>query len=215
MKMRREIRMEYQAVRGSHFSNRDAKLIGPCLQRLGESHNDELTPELVVAEARRKTSPLHSYFEWDDAKAANLYRLKQAREILRSITVILVTHKGEKQEAEQPIRAWLSVKKDELEGEAGKVYLPVTVIQSREGLIEQVVEQAHRELVGWSERYRLYHALKPFKEKFHPILAAIEEIEGQVVEPDIPPATSGEPVRRRATREHKRPNRPIAPAKTT
>jgi len=60
-----------------------------------------------------------------------------------------------------------------------------------------------------------HYALKPFKEKFHPILAAIEEIEGQTVEPDVPPAATGESVKRRATREHKRPNRPIAPAETT
>jgi hypothetical protein len=212
MKMKREIRMEYRAVRGSHFSNRDAKIIGPCPQRLGAAHNNELAPERVVAEARRKTSPLHSYFEWDDAKAANLYRLKQAGEILRSITVTLVTHKGEKQEAEQPIRAWLSVKKEEPECEASKDYLPVTVIQNREGLIEQVIMQAHRELVGWSERYRLYHALKPFKEKFRPILAAIEEIEGQAVETDVPTSASGKPIKRRATREHKRPDKPIAAA---
>lgn len=211
MKMKREIRMEYQAVRGSHFSNRDAKLIGPCLQRLGATHNDELTPELVVAEARRKTSPLHSYFEWDDAKAANLYRLKQAGEILRSITVTLVTRKGEKQEAEQPIRAWLSVKKDEPEGEASKVYLPVSVIQSDESLVEQVVEQAHRELVGWSERYRLYHTLKPFKEKFMPILAAIEAIE-QETAGEAHPAAGSEGGKRRAGGERKPPARPNAAA---
>jgi len=41
-----------------------------------------LTPRDVVADAKRKDSPLHSYFEWDNAKAATKYRLVQARRLI-------------------------------------------------------------------------------------------------------------------------------------
>jgi hypothetical protein len=37
-------------------------------------HGDELTEQIVVDAARSPDSPLHSLFEWDDAKAARKYR---------------------------------------------------------------------------------------------------------------------------------------------
>lgn len=49
----------------------------------------ELTAESVLREARRKTSPIHSYFEWDDTEAANQYRLEQARRLIRRVRVTI------------------------------------------------------------------------------------------------------------------------------
>jgi hypothetical protein len=37
-----------------------------------------IKPEVVLKEARAKDAPLHKYFEWDDKKAAEEYRLIQA-----------------------------------------------------------------------------------------------------------------------------------------
>jgi hypothetical protein len=45
------------------------------------THND------VLADARKKTSPLHNLFEWDDAKAAELHRLETARAIIREVRI--------------------------------------------------------------------------------------------------------------------------------
>ena len=42
-------------------------------------------PDDVVAAAREKGSPLHKYFEWDDAKAGHAFRLEQARQLIRSV----------------------------------------------------------------------------------------------------------------------------------
>lgn len=48
----------------------------------------ELTPELVVDEARPKTSELHHRFEWDDEIAGEAYRRVQAAELIRSVKVV-------------------------------------------------------------------------------------------------------------------------------
>lgn len=48
----------------------------------------EITPEMVIEDAKKTNSPLHNYFEWDDSKAAREYRLQQARELIRSVTII-------------------------------------------------------------------------------------------------------------------------------
>ncbi|BBY37516.1 hypothetical protein MMAN_16500 [Mycobacterium mantenii] len=50
------------------------------LERLAAEHGDELTEQVVVDAARSPDSPLHSLFEWDDAKAARKYREVWANE---------------------------------------------------------------------------------------------------------------------------------------
>lgn len=48
-----------------------------------------LTPALVVRDAKNPASPMHDVFEWDDGKAARLYREEQARALIRTVTVKL------------------------------------------------------------------------------------------------------------------------------
>lgn len=65
-----------------------------------ELHNDcgRLTPPLVVASAKKKSSPLHDLFEWDDEKAGHAYRLKQARDLIRRVYVTVVRNNEEVKE---------------------------------------------------------------------------------------------------------------------
>lgn len=53
-----------------------------------EQRDGAITPQAVVDDARPETSVLHKVFEWDDAKAAEQYRLSQASSFIRSIVVI-------------------------------------------------------------------------------------------------------------------------------
>ena len=41
-----------------------------------------LTDEVVVEDARPRSSPLHDHFTWDDTKAGVILRLQQARELI-------------------------------------------------------------------------------------------------------------------------------------
>lgn len=49
--------------------------------------NGLLNPEAIVEAAADPTSPLHGHFEWHDDKAAKLYRLGQARALIRSLRI--------------------------------------------------------------------------------------------------------------------------------
>jgi hypothetical protein len=51
------------------------------------AEHDGLTPQTVVSAATNPTSPLHNYFQWDDGKAADSYRLWQARQLIKSIKI--------------------------------------------------------------------------------------------------------------------------------
>lgn len=109
------------------------------LKRLGR-----FAPKDVVKAARPKSSPLHKYFEWDDSKAADEFRLQQARMLVISIRI----------ESDNNIRAYESVV---LEGK--RLYVPIEEIKSDKSLYDQVLEAAMSEIIFWREKYQRYENL--------------------------------------------------------
>ena len=61
----------------------DAEVIYDEITSLGE----QFTPHDVVNLARDKNTALHPLFEWDDSKAAEKYREKQAQSIICNIVI--------------------------------------------------------------------------------------------------------------------------------
>lgn len=51
----------------------------------------ELTPQIVVDEARPVGAPLHDRFEWDDSIAGEKYRLVQAAQLIRVVRIEYTT----------------------------------------------------------------------------------------------------------------------------
>lgn len=74
---------------GARTRGLDIEVVAPVLHAL-ERKRGVLTPEAVVREATKKSSPLHGWFEWDDTAAARQYRLEQARDLIRSVTVTFI-----------------------------------------------------------------------------------------------------------------------------
>lgn len=62
------------------------------LEQIKEQYG-RLTPKLVLTEARDENHPLHDRFEWDDTVAGELYRIEQARHLIKSVQVRF-TEKG-------------------------------------------------------------------------------------------------------------------------
>ena len=122
-----------------------ADVVGKEIERL-ENEYDGVTPEVLVDEARKKRSPLHACFEWDDRKAAGKYRLDQARYILREIEVVI-----EREDAEPlVIRAFHHVETVE----QGKYYTTVSKAYENELLWQQVKAQAISEIKSWQKKYQ-------------------------------------------------------------
>ena len=71
---------------GSLTSNMDANKVGAELEKLGE----DITASGVVALARKKSSAMHDYFEWDDSIAGEKYRESQARTLIKMLKVSYV-----------------------------------------------------------------------------------------------------------------------------
>lgn len=58
-----------------------------AVQALADKHGGTITPELILEDAKRKRSPLHAFFCWDDTAAAREYRRIQAATLIRRIKV--------------------------------------------------------------------------------------------------------------------------------
>lgn len=54
-----------------------------------EDRRGRLTAEQVVEEARPPSSPIHGCFEWDDSKAAESWRIEQARDLIKRVKIVI------------------------------------------------------------------------------------------------------------------------------
>jgi hypothetical protein len=162
--------MIYQFKQGAHL-NGDAQAVGEKLAAL-ESVG-RLTPEAVLHDARKATSPLHPFFEWDDAKAAKQHRLAQAGHLIRCVTVVL----EEQQEQEQPrtIRAFLPIEAvDE-----SRSYVPTLKALGDADMRKQVLAQAHSELGAVARKYRELKELSEVVSAIDRVGRLLESSEGQ------------------------------------
>lgn len=136
--------MIYKFKVGAHLKG-DAQAVGERLSRL--EAKGRLTPEEVVLDAKKERSVLHSYFEWDDAKAAHKHRLHQAGYLIRSITVEVEA--PEPNEEPRSIRAFVPISADD-----ERSYVPTIKALSDEDMRKQVLAQAHSELGAVARKYR-------------------------------------------------------------
>lgn len=97
--------------------------------------NGQLTPALVLSEARDPEHPLHRRFIWDDTEAAERYRLHQAQVLIRSVNVVI-----ERAPNTPPIKVRAFVSQTEIhegmdvEDEPSGIYLPVEEVVSNDVL---------------------------------------------------------------------------------
>jgi hypothetical protein len=86
---------QYLAATGSRFSEEDARVLGPELERLAARHHPTLSDVVHAASDRR--SPLYRFFEWDNTEASRLWRLRQAAEMVGAVRVAVVAPDGRRE----------------------------------------------------------------------------------------------------------------------
>lgn len=103
----------------------------------------ELRASKVLDEARPAEAPLHPAFEWDNTKAAEEFRLHQARNLIKAVTII-------RPYGEAPAAKWVHVKSQQ-HGEREGAYHPVEVVAARPDLFALALQEL-LEKVGAAQR---------------------------------------------------------------
>ena len=116
------------------------------VEAIRKANGGFLTPEKLVQAAKSKDSYLHRFFTWDDSRAAQLYRLDQARHLVRRIYIEI---KGLDEKVVR-IRDYAS-----LVGDRGKgSYRGMADVLTDEDLRLQFLDEMTRELEGFGVRLK-------------------------------------------------------------
>lgn len=141
--MIRYVFKEDEPIRIKAAAKADPQVIGEALAVVAEQQGGRLTPKMVVDAARSSNNPLHRHFEWDDATAADAYRMDQARNLIRIVRV-------DEPDADEPQpRAFLSVSDD-----SGIAYRSLDAVRKSEDFQQALLKAAERDLEAFERRYR-------------------------------------------------------------
>jgi len=133
------------------YANVSAQAAGEEIEKCRDG-NGFIQPESVVNIAKPEESPIHTCFEWNNYKAAKKYRVVQAQELIRNVVVVNVIER----EPEQPVRAFINIKKRNERG-----YKTIDVVVRNKYDSAYMLETAKRELDAFKQKYMILLELNP------------------------------------------------------
>lgn len=143
------------------------------LHRIAERDGD-VSPAAVVKAATPKGAPLHPAFEWDNKKAAELYREDQARYLMRQLVVVYRDAGGEQQQTRAMVRLTVHELVEDEDEPAGPMrYLPIQRVLADEGMTRDYIAQAREELRAFQSKYRDVQALASTVAAIDPLVAQL------------------------------------------
>jgi len=125
-------------------SKRDARIVYQEFERLKRRQGNSLTPETVLESARSARSPLHHYFDWNNTSAAEKWRLRQSRQLIQEVNVII----SYEDRPDIRTRAIVSVVKP-----SGKTLEAIEDVMGDEEYQQQLLSQALAELNIFRRKY--------------------------------------------------------------
>lgn len=120
------------------------------LLSLSEQNDGVLMPESVVSAAKAKSSPLHSYFTWDDTAAARKQRLYEARQLIACVVEYVP-------QVEREVRAFVSIAS---ERPGGGGYRRTVRAMSDAAYRKEMLDMALQDLQRCEERYAAIRELQ-------------------------------------------------------
>ena len=128
----------------------DAQKVADEIISIGES----ATPKQILEKARDESTELHKVFEWDDTKAAEAYRLSQARQIVCHLVI------KETIQENRPAIRFLH------KPENGAGYKPTQLIIRNQDSYQALLSSAFRDLEAFKVKY---HSLTELETIFEEI----------------------------------------------
>lgn len=145
----------------------DADRIGHEIETLG----DAVSPRAVVELARDEATALHASFEWDDAKAAEEWRVEQARGIMRAL--VFVEERPGAPDDRVVFRAYESVEIAGDEDESTRAYMPIRSVLADKDLRAQIVARLRAVVAHAEDQMATYDYLVPVFRKARKHMAIV------------------------------------------
>lgn len=165
---------EFLPVKGSPMNEDQAQRYGQELSAL-EEQNKILTPKFVVNAARSKKSPLHDWFTWDNAIAAEKQRNREAGHMIRSIAVKVIKPAGGEDEIRFLHNVTVTEPDSDIKGMRG--YISAVRVFADEDQAAQLCSDALRNLRAYARKYGQYSDLAPrLGEAFEYVQRAIDTL---------------------------------------
>ena len=165
-------------------SNPVARIRAAALLDL-EKRNRRLLPEDVVAAAADPKHVLHDYFEWDDSEAARLYRLDQARALIREVKVTIVTN-----DLKIVCPVYVS---DPDPDRKNNAYVALTTISKREDDAQRVLLDEFSRIEGALKRAKAVAAVLDLLDDLEAMAAALIGVRERVIKRKAPPDNRPQP----------------------
>lgn len=143
-----------------------ADVVGHTLEGI-EERDGKVTKKAFLEESRPEDAPTHSMFEWNDAIAAEKYRMVQSGKIINNLVVTVHS-----EEREEPITAKALVNVEPEENKHAS-FISITTAMSSADTAEIVLKHALAELETFENKYR---SLKELADVF----AAIDKVREKI-----------------------------------
>lgn len=141
-----------------------ADLVGREVEAEQREHG-VCSPRALVERERPEQAPLHECFEWNDARAAEEYRVDQARALVRSLVII-------RGETSAPAYVHVTIT-DADDDEEREGYIDVLSAMRNPRQRQQVLMEALEQLNGMRQRYADFQELAP-------VWRAVDEVNERV-----------------------------------
>jgi len=123
------------------------------LEQIRNANDGQLLPEAIVEFARNRNTALHGEFEWNNTKAAQRFRLEQARRVIRLNINVLSTEGGD-----VTVPMYVSLKADR---HTGGGYRTLEDVMSDDEMRAQLLEQGLEEFQRVRRKYQTIQELTP------------------------------------------------------
>jgi len=135
---------------GHRLSTKEAGLVRKTLEQIRRT--GPLTRNRVLDHARDQKSPLHRYFNWNDASEAEKRRLEVAGRLINAVEMIV---RYTPQAKPKRIKAYVSISTPN----KGRESVPMFQAMSQAQYRQQILQQAFNELAAFQRRYANYQEL--------------------------------------------------------
>ena len=159
---KQEVKYEFTVER--LYKDITAEQAATELQRIKEKYGT-LEPSDVVAESEDEDSVLHGIFCWDDTEAAKKWRAEQARQLIKSIKIVVVNKK-----VEAVTRAFVNVRSTDF---PQRTYIPIQEAVLDDTAYNDLLKQSKDDMQSFVDKYAQVEELNNVKAEMLKAIALI------------------------------------------